>query len=90
MPNYPNNPRCGGRSMNNRYTQNGYSRQTNNRFSVESDRRRSVMPEEMPLAMAYVPWQMWQEIYSTDKGFQRGTIFRELDMPFVGKGGWNR
>ena len=45
---------------------------------------------EMPLAMAYVPWQRWQEIYDVCDGFQRGTIFRELDKPFHGKGGCNR
>lgn len=44
----------------------------------------------MPLAMAYVPWQKWCKIYDVCEGFQRGTIFRELDMPFEGKGGCNR
>lgn len=44
----------------------------------------------MPLAMAYVPWQKWCDIYETCKGFQRGTIFSELDKPFMGKGGCNR
>ena len=27
----------------------------------------------MPLAMAYVPWQIWQRIYEAEKGFCRGT-----------------
>lgn len=45
---------------------------------------------EMPLAMAYVPWQRWQEIYDICDGFRCGTIFRELDKPFHGKGGCNR
>lgn len=45
---------------------------------------------EMPLAMAYVPWQKWCKIYDVCEGFQRGTIFRELDMPFEGRGGCNR
>lgn len=44
----------------------------------------------MPLAMAYVPWQIWQRIYETEKGFCRGTIFEELDKPFHGMGGCNR
>ncbi len=38
----------------------------------------------MPLAMAYVPWQEWQNIYEAEKGFHRGTIFEELDKPFKG------
>ena len=39
--------------------------------------------ESFPLAMAYVPMQKWREIYELDKAFQTGTIFRELDKPFV-------
>lgn len=42
------------------------------------------------LAMAYVPWQTWCNIYEAEKGFHRGTIFQELDMPFLGKGGARR
>lgn len=42
---------------------------------------------DMPLAMAYVPWQEWQNIYEAEKGFHRGTIFEELDKPFCGTGG---
>ncbi|EOS80307.1 hypothetical protein C817_01799 [Dorea sp. 5-2] len=38
----------------------------------------------MPLAMAYVPWQEWQNIYEAEKGFHCGTIFEELNKPFNG------
>lgn len=41
----------------------------------------------MPLAMAYVPWQEWCDIYEVDKGFCHGTIFKELNKPFRGTGG---
>ena len=41
----------------------------------------------MPLAMAYVPWQEWCDIYEADKGFCHGTIFKELNKPFRGTGG---
>lgn len=41
----------------------------------------------MPLAMAYVPWQEWCNIYEADKGFCHGTIFKELNKPFRGIGG---
>lgn len=44
----------------------------------------------MALAMAYVPWQNWREIYDVCKGLQTGTIFGELDKPFLGRGGCNR
>ena len=42
--------------------------------------------DEMPLAMAYVPFQGWSELYDLEKGFQRGTIFPCLDKPFMGGG----
>lgn len=37
----------------------------------------------MPIAMAYVPWQRWRQTYSLEQGLNRGTIFPELDLPFV-------
>ena len=43
--------------------------------------------EGRSLAMAYVPWQQWREIYEPCMGFAQGTIFRELDKPFLWKGG---
>lgn len=39
--------------------------------------------EQYPAAMAYVPWQQWQQTYPLDKGFNQGTIFPDLDLPFV-------
>lgn len=41
----------------------------------------------MPVAMAYVPWTRWKNIYEAEKGFRRGTIFQDLDKPFHGTGG---
>ena len=35
------------------------------------------------LAMAYVPWQHWNTTYETDVALCRGTIFPELDLPFL-------
>lgn len=39
-------------------------------------------PAKTPAAMAYVPYQMWGEIYEADKGMAQGTMFPELDLPF--------
>lgn len=39
--------------------------------------------ESYPVAMGYVPMQQWRQTYSIDDGFMRGTIFPELDLPFV-------
>ena len=44
----------------------------------------------MPLAMAYVPWQTWCQISDLCEGFRSGTIFEELNKPFLGRGGWKR
>ena len=40
----------------------------------------------LPLAMAYIPLQRWEDIYDTQTAFDRGTIVRALDKPFTGKG----
>ena len=40
----------------------------------------------MVLAMSYIPWQQFRDLYEPEEGFGRGTIFAELDYPFVGKG----
>ncbi len=37
------------------------------------------------LAMAYVPMQMWNKTYDPEVGICRGTIFPELDLPFIGE-----
>ena len=42
------------------------------------------------LAMAYVPWQTWRDIYEVEKALCHGTIFCELDKPFLGRGGAKR
>lgn len=44
----------------------------------------------MPIAMAYVPWQEWRNIYEAEKGLRCGTIFEELNKPFKGMGGSGR
>ncbi len=36
------------------------------------------------LGMVYPPRQSWRNLYEADVGFDRGTIFRELDKPFYG------
>jgi hypothetical protein len=40
---------------------------------------------QMPIAMAYVPWQKWQDLYEAPKALMRGTIFAQLDKPFTGR-----
>ena len=37
-----------------------------------------------PLAMVYSPAQEWRELYESAEGHKRGTIFKELEFPFLG------
>lgn len=41
--------------------------------------------DSLPIAMAYVPWQHWGDLYKPEEGLKQGTIFAELDKPFVGR-----
>ena len=41
--------------------------------------------QPVSLAMAYVPVQTWTQIYEPDTGLTRGTIFPDLDKPFIGE-----
>lgn len=44
------------------------------------------MKNDFPLAMAYVPWQKEPRMYENlEEGFQNGTIFPELCLPFCGR-----
>ncbi|MBE6648199.1 MAG: spore coat associated protein CotJA [Ruminococcaceae bacterium] len=50
----------------------------------------SLFPENISLAMAYVPFQRWQNIYDVDDAFGAGTLFADLDKPFLGYGKGHR
>lgn len=82
-------------AYNNSYT--AYYR--NNRFrNTPPDMQqmpRPVCPKEsaedfdngrFPIAMCYVPWQKWCEVYDMHDGFLIGTIFPCLNKPFIGRG----
>ena len=44
----------------------------------------NTMEMNYKLAMVYSPYQEWQNIYCGDKALECGTIFAELDKPFLG------
>lgn len=44
------------------------------------------LPAMPVVAMAYVPFQQFNTTYSPEKGLEMGTIFPELDKPFLGGG----
>ena len=50
----------------------------------------SPLPEDLSLAIAYVPFQQNSDSVPSEEGFCRGTIFPELYKPFTGKRGEER
>lgn len=58
----------------------------------QPDQYPECMPQQrMALAMAYVPWQKWQQPYNYEQGLMEGTIFPDLNLPFLGyQGGMKR
>ena len=53
--------------------------------SCPRDSSMSAFPAETPLGMAYVPYQKWKNIYEPSVGLDRGTVFEDLDKPFLGE-----
>ena len=45
----------------------------------------NALLEEMPLGMAYVPWQTFGTMYPMREGFRKGTMFANLDYDFLGR-----
>ncbi len=46
---------------------------------------RETALSSMPIAMAYVPWQNYGNIYSLPQALQSGTLFCELNLDFAGR-----
>ena len=91
MANCQNNMRYPRRSMQSRQSmQSGQSSQSCCRQMNGCPDTHDHFPADMPIGMAYVPWQKWQEIYEPCRALESGTIFKELDKPFLGKGGMRR
>ncbi|MBE6861140.1 MAG: spore coat associated protein CotJA [Ruminococcus sp.] len=57
-----------------------------NRAVVNSNTIKNSFPAETPLAMAYVPFQQIKEVYEADTALKNGTLFPELDFPFMNGG----
>ena len=53
--------------------------------SFLKDGKRTALPAEVALTMAYVPLQLELIVYDGDKGLDCGTIFPALNKPFEGR-----
>lgn len=45
--------------------------------------RKSWGLDDYPLASVFAPLQCWRNLYDAETGLSRGTIFKELDLPFL-------
>lgn len=53
-------------------------------FDIEAGAGLFCSEKNWALAMAYVPWQQWGDLYDEAVALQRGTLFPDLDKPFLG------
>ena len=53
--------------------------------SGSQDCNRENVLSGLPIAMAYVPWQSYGNIYPLPQALRNGTMFRELDLEFAGR-----
>lgn len=44
----------------------------------------SPLPKDPVLAMAYVPFQKFEDLYAPETAFENGTLFSGLNKPFLG------
>lgn len=45
----------------------------------------TTMLKDLPLTMAYVPFQQIESTYDQDEALKAGTLFPNLDKPFLGR-----
>ncbi len=65
--------------------QNIQNMQNQRQMPSLSEMPTTPFPKETPIAMAYVPYQMWEKPYDDAVALSRGTIFPSLDKPFIGE-----
>lgn len=56
---------------------------------VMPETQESTFPAHVSLAMMYVPFQRFENLYEPEKALERGTLFADLDMPFYGAKKWS-
>ena len=82
-------PACGRRGTNNCYP---YQQSAAGETETPCERLEGSASEypraegEKPLAMFYSPYQSFDSLFDYSSALCKGTIFRELDKPFLSKG----
>jgi hypothetical protein len=68
------------------YYDNNYEKRTRSGTDMQEWKPQMPYVEQFPVAMAYVPWQRTCTMYENlDEAFKTGTIFPELNKPFLGR-----
>ncbi|MBE6762171.1 MAG: spore coat associated protein CotJA [Ruminococcaceae bacterium] len=49
------------------------------------DRFSDIKLRNLPLTMAYVPFQQIEGVYNCEEALKSGTLFPNLDKPFLGR-----
>lgn len=44
-----------------------------------------VSAEQFPIGMTYTPMQSWENLYCPSQALEQGTLFIDLDKPFIGR-----
>ena len=57
----------------------------NNTCISEEIKRKTWGLDGYPLASVYAPIQNFDELYDEETALSRGTVFAELDLPFMGE-----
>ena len=55
-------------------------------LTQQDNRKFSALPKNTVVAMAYVPFQLDDKLYTNEQGFVSGTMFPVLNKPFKGYG----
>lgn len=63
-----------------------YFANASNRVNTPKERKfNDTMLKNLPLTMAYVPFQEIEGTYNQDDALKNGTLFPNLDKPFLGR-----
>ncbi len=54
------------------------------KYNEGCDRGKEPVDEMMP-GMCFVPWQKWEDVYCIEEGLENGTIFAQLNKPYIGR-----
>lgn len=53
--------------------------------NMDSCNQATAPVDSMMVAMAYVPWQQWGDTFDYEKSLMYGTIFEDLNKPWMGR-----